>query len=132
VIWLLLTHIALPIGIPLILGLAFAGLRAIANTEVPSWHIATDAALDLAILGIGATGAIFESSAVKDAMGQEPQMITGVLIMVCGFLFAGSVLGSKTVFLREPAQISLSPMCRFLSRGLSCTDRNKHGTSLCI
>jgi hypothetical protein len=50
--WVLLGHI----GVPLLFGIAFVVFSTSSAATLPTWDIASETALDLAVLGIGATG----------------------------------------------------------------------------
>jgi hypothetical protein len=59
--WVLLGHI----GVPLLFGIAFVLFSVASSSGSPTWDIAIETALDFAVLGIGATGAIFENEAIN-------------------------------------------------------------------
>ena len=84
--WVLLAHI----GLPLIFGLAFVGFSVASIIGPLTWGIAIETALDLAILSIGATGALFENSKLIAAFGPEHTLvgiaIIGINLMISSIL----------------------------------------------
>jgi hypothetical protein len=85
--WVLLVHI----GLPLVFGITFVFLRTASSPHAPTWDIAVDTALDLAILGIGATGAIFENAALEQAFPGHTVEV-GIAVVAVDFLFTSLIL----------------------------------------
>jgi len=85
--WVLLAHI----GLPLIFGLAFVGFSVASITGPLTWAIAIETALDLAILSIGATGAIFENPKLISAFGPENTLV-GIGVIGINLLISSILL----------------------------------------
>jgi hypothetical protein len=85
--WVLLGHI----GIPLLFGVAFVLFSVASNTSVPTWDIAVETALNFAILGIGATGAIFENDTINQVF-KEHSAVVGITVVGVNFLLASFVV----------------------------------------
>ena len=95
--WVLLVHL----GLPLLFGLSFTLFRTASSQHVPNWDIALDTALDLAVLGIGATGAIFENPAVASAFG-EHLAATELGVVGASFFFSALIVTIKR-YVFEPS-----------------------------
>src|SRR5262245_10452240 len=89
--WILLAHI----GVPLLFGLAFVVFSLAASKGPRGWDLAIETALDLAILSIGATGALFENPKLIAAFGVE-NTIVGIAVIGINLL-----LSSILVWLRR-------------------------------
>ena len=72
-------------------GVAFVFFRTASSPldQPPTWHIALDTALDLAILSIGATGAMFDNPTVQKALGEN---LVSIELSVVGVSFLSSSL----------------------------------------
>jgi hypothetical protein len=72
-------------------GVAFVLFRNASSPldQPPTWHIALDTALDLAILSIGATGAMFDNPTVEKALGEN---LVSIELSVIGVSFLSSSL----------------------------------------
>jgi len=76
--WLLLAHI----GLPLFFGTAFVIFSAAVSPSVEGWDVLVDTAQDLTILGLGATGAIFDNSKVEQAFGANSALVAITVIAI--------------------------------------------------
>jgi hypothetical protein len=85
--WVLLGHI----GIPFLFGVAFVLFSVASSKTVPTWDIALETALDFAILGIGATGAIFENDTINKVF-QEHSAVVGISVVGINFLLASFIV----------------------------------------
>lgn len=104
--WALLAHI----GIPLLFGIAFLGFSAAATRGPMTWDLAIETGLDLAILSIGATGALFENPKLLAAFGDQ-NVLVGI-----GVVAVNLVLSSFLVLLkRRAATVSIGPLIGFLA-----------------
>jgi hypothetical protein len=92
--WVLLAHI----GIPFIFGLVFMLFSIMSSPTPPSWAVALDTAFDLAILGIGATAAIFENPIVVAAFREHAAEVGIIVIAVDSLFFALIALIRRYVF----------------------------------
>lgn len=85
--WVLLGHI----GLPVLFGLAFVGFSVAASKGPRGWELAIETALDLAILSIGATGAIFENPKLIAAFGVENTLV-GISVIGINLVFSSILL----------------------------------------
>jgi len=85
--WILLGHI----GIPLAFGIAFVIFATASSVHAPTWDIAFETALDFAVLGIGATGAIFENETITSAFGHHSAVI-GIAVIGGNFLLSSAIM----------------------------------------
>lgn len=85
--WVLLAHI----GLPLVFGIAFVLFSMAASPHPPTWDIAVETALDLAILGLGATGAIFENQTIVKAFGGHSAEV-GIGVIGINLLLASCIV----------------------------------------
>jgi hypothetical protein len=85
--WQLLGHI----GIPLLFGIAFIFFSIASSTASPTWDIAIETALDFGILGIGATGAVFENEVITKAFS-EHSAVVGIAIVGIDFLLVSFII----------------------------------------
>jgi hypothetical protein len=92
--WALLVHI----GLPLVFGIAFVIFSVASSPTPPTWDIAIETALDLAILGIGATGAIFENQIIAKVFGEHAAVVGISVVGINLFLAALIVLIRRFVF----------------------------------
>lgn len=87
---LLLAHI----GTPLLAGLVVLGIVVVANQETPDWMQANEAALDLTILSIGATGPLLLEPGIRENF--RPDMaVYGILLVLSNLLIACILVGRK-------------------------------------
>jgi hypothetical protein len=86
-IWLFVAHIFLP----LLFGLVFMLFSAASSPTTPTWDIAVETALDLAILGIGATAAIFENPIIV-AVFKEHSAEVGIGVIAVDLLFSAFIV----------------------------------------
>ena len=88
--WVLLAHI----GVPFLFGLSFVGFSAFASKGNPTWDLAAESALDLAILSIGATGALFENARLL-ATFQAQSALVAVTVIAINFLLTAAIVGVR-------------------------------------
>ena len=83
--WFLLAHI----GLPLLFGTAFFVFSAAVSPSIIGWDVLVETAQDLAILSLGATGAIFDNSRVEQAFGSNSALmaigLVGVELVLLGY-----------------------------------------------
>jgi len=60
-----------------------------------SWDFAIDAGLDLAILSIGATGALFENPILMRHFGPEHVLLLGLAVVALNFILSASLLALR-------------------------------------
>ncbi len=99
--WVLLGHI----GVPLLFGIAFVVFSTAAAAKPPTWDIALETALDFAVLGIGATGAVFENETISQAFRQHSAVVGIAVVGVDFLLTSGIVLIRRYVFERTPRKL---------------------------
>jgi hypothetical protein len=87
VLWVLLAHIILP----LLFGIIFMLFSVASSPTVPTWDVAIETALDLAILGIGATAAIFENPILVQVFKEHAAEV-GIAIVAIDLLFAAFIV----------------------------------------
>lgn len=85
--WVLLGHI----GIPFLFGAAFIFFTTAASKRRPTWGIALEAALTFSILGIGATGSIFENEMINKAF-QVHSAVVGIAVVGINFLLTSFII----------------------------------------
>jgi len=88
--WFLVAHI----GLPLLFGTAFFVFSAAVSPSIIGWDVLVETAQDLAILSLGATGAIFDNSRVEQAFGSNSAL------MAIGLVGVELVLSAIIVFAR--------------------------------
>jgi hypothetical protein len=91
--WFLLAHI----GLPLLFGTAFVIFSAAVSPTMVGWDVLVETAQDLAILSLGATGAIFDNSRVEQAFGSNSAL------MAIGLVGVELILSAIIVFARAKA-----------------------------
>jgi hypothetical protein len=103
-IWVFLAHI----GLPLMFGVVFMVFTAASSPTDPSWDIAVETALDLAILGIGATAAIFENPTIVAAFKEHAAEV-GIGVVAIDLLFSSLiVLIRRDIFHRTERKLGWS------------------------
>jgi hypothetical protein len=88
--WFLLAHIGLPLGF----GIAFVIFSAATAPDSEGWDVIAEAALDLTILSLGATGAVFDNPRVEQAFGANSAEVAMAMIA------ANLILSAIIVFAR--------------------------------
>jgi|SRR5215469_3828488 len=110
--WALLGHIA----IPLLFGIAFIFFSMAASRKRPSWDIAFETALDFAVLGIGATGAIFENPTITKVYGEHSAIVGIAVVGVNFFLTSLIVVIRRYIFHTTSRKL----LCSIVSISLGC------------
>ncbi|HME35816.1 MAG TPA: hypothetical protein VKF84_11300 [Candidatus Sulfotelmatobacter sp.] len=110
--WVLLGHIV----VPLVFGFAFVVFATASSIGPPTWDVTFEMALDFAVLGIGATGAIFENDAINVAYGAHSAVI-GITVVGANFLLSSVIMFIRR-YVFEGAQNKLLWSC--ISIGLGC------------
>jgi hypothetical protein len=99
--WVLLGHL----GVPFVFGVAFVVFATASGTNPPTWDIALETALDFAVLGIGATGSIFENDMIGKAFGEHAAVV-GIAVVGVNFLLTSIiVLIRRYVFENTPNKL---------------------------
>ena len=79
---------------PFLAGLVVLGMVVLAKKEIPTWSEANDAALDLTILSIGATGPLLLEPTVRQAF--EPSMaVYGILLVLLNLVIACALVARR-------------------------------------
>jgi hypothetical protein len=91
--WYLLAHIGLPLGF----GVAFVIFSAATGPSREDWDVLADAAQDLTILSLGATGAVFDNPRVEQAFGSNSVQLALAMVAVNLILSATVVLARARV-----------------------------------
>jgi hypothetical protein len=78
--WFILAHIGLPVGF----GIVFIIISAATGRRSDEWDVLAETALDLTILSLGATGAVFENPQVARAFGAESAIVAATVISSSG------------------------------------------------
>jgi hypothetical protein len=84
--WVILAHL----GIPVFFGVAFLIFTIAVAPPSEGWETLLDASLDLTILSLGATGAIFDNAKVAQTFGANSALVAVTVIAVD--LIAASIL----------------------------------------
>ena len=112
--WVVLGHL----GVPFVFGVAFVVFATASGRNPPTWDIALETALDLAVLGIGATGSIFENDTIAKAFGIHAAVV-GIAVVGINFLLSSViVLIRRFVYEHTPRKLfwgSFSISLGFLS-----------------
>jgi hypothetical protein len=99
--WVMLGHL----GIPFVFGVAFVVFATASSRNAPTWDIALETALDLAVLGIGATGSIFENETIAKAFGGHAAVV-GIAVIGVNFLLSSViVLVRRFVYEHTPRKL---------------------------
>lgn len=89
--WLLLSHI----GLPALFGLAFVVFSMLPTQGPLTWEMAIEIGLDLAILSIGAIGALFGNPLLVGAYGGEHAVLLALAVLGINFILSGILLFMK-------------------------------------
>jgi hypothetical protein len=101
-IWFILAHI-----VPhLIFGIIFVIISAITMPPSEGWDLLAEVALDFAILGLGATGAVFDNSKVGDYFGVNAATLA-ISIVAVSLLLAVIIVAVRTALVRRNQHFSL-------------------------
>jgi hypothetical protein len=88
--WFLLAHI----GLPLLFGIAFVIFSAAVNPRTDGWDVLVETALDLTILSLGATGAIFDNSKVSQVFGPNAALVA-ILVIAVNLIFSSIIVMAR-------------------------------------
>jgi hypothetical protein len=99
--WFLLAHI----GLPLLFGVAFIIFSAAVNPRTDGWDVLVETALDLTILSLGATGAIFDNQRVEQAFGSNSALVAISMIAV-NLIISSVIVMARAIAVRESKHFS--------------------------
>ena len=99
--WFLLAHI----GLPLFFGAAFVIFSAAVLPSMVGWDILVETAQDLAILSLGATGAIFDNSKVESAFGPNSALVAIGLVAI-ELIFSSIIVFARARAVQESRHFS--------------------------
>ena len=91
--WVGLAHI----GLPALFALAVVIFSIAADRGVPEWDRAPEAALEMAILAIGATAAIFENPNIVAAYGEHAATVA-ISVVGCNLVLAAGIILIRRFF----------------------------------
>ncbi len=94
--WFLLAHI----GLPLAFGSAFVIFSAAVSPKIAGWDILVETAQDLAILSLGATGAIFDNTRVGQAFGQNSALVA-IRVIAVNLIFSAIIVFARAAAIKE-------------------------------
>ncbi|HEX4378455.1 MAG TPA: hypothetical protein VH022_00340 [Candidatus Acidoferrum sp.] len=101
--WFLLAHI----GLPLLFGTAFIIFSAAVDPRADGWDVLVETALDLTILSLGATGAIFDNLRVEQAFGSNSALVAIAMIAV-NLIFSAIIVMARAIAVRNERHFSFS------------------------
>jgi hypothetical protein len=101
--WFLLAHV----GLPFFFGAAFVIFSAAVSPVVAGWDVLVEAAQDLAILSLGATGAVFDNARVEQAFGANSALVAITLVAV-ELIFSAIIVFIKARAIRGGRHFSFS------------------------
>ena len=99
--WFLLAHI----GLPLLFGIAFIIFSAAVDPRADGWDVLVETALDLTILSLGATGAIFDNQRVEQAFGSNSALVAIAMIAV-SLIFSAIIVMARAIAVRNHEHFS--------------------------
>ena len=99
--WFLLAHI----GLPLLFGVAFIIFSAAVNPRTDGWDVLVETALDLTILSLGATGAIFDNQRVEQAFGSNSALVAISMIAV-NLIISAVIVMARAIAIRKGEHFS--------------------------
>jgi hypothetical protein len=117
--WFLLAHV----GLPFFFGTAFVIFSAAVSPVVAGWDVFVETAQDLAILSLGATGAVFDNPRVEQAFGPNSALVAITLVAI-ELIFSSIIVFIKARAIKQGRQFSLSGGIMVLFVGLltlACT-----------
>jgi len=86
--WLLLAHI----GLPLVFGIVFIIIVAAVDPRSTGWDLLGEAALDFAILGLGATGSVFDNPKMSQAFPGANATLAAISVIAVNLVFAAVIV----------------------------------------
>ena len=93
------------IGLPLLFGIGFVIINAAVEPRSDDWDVLVKTALDLAILSLGATGAIFDNARVEQAFGTN-SILVAIAIIGADFVLAAIIVAVRSAYIRKAAHFS--------------------------
>jgi len=97
VFWFIVVHIGLPLGF----GVVFFIINAATAPAALNWpEICVETALDLGILSLGTTGAVFDSKQVEMAFGPNAAILA-ICVVVVNLIFSGLIVLAKSRVVRK-------------------------------
>ena len=100
--WFLLAHI----GLPLAFGVAFLIFSAAVLPSIGGWDVLAETAQDLAILGLGATGAIFDNVKVEQAFGPNSALLA-IGVIAVNLIFSAVIVFARATCIKEKKSFTL-------------------------
>ncbi len=97
--WLLLAHI----GLPLIFGIIFIIIVSAVDPRTAGWDLLGEAALDFAILGLGATGSVFDNPRMEQAFPGANATLAAISVIAANLLFAAIIVSIRASIVRRGA-----------------------------
>jgi len=100
--WFLLAHI----GLPLLFGVAFVIFSAAVTPSSAGWDVLAETAQDLTILGLGATGAIFDNARVEQSFGSNSAAVA-IAIIAVNLIFSALIVLARATAIKGNTHFSL-------------------------
>jgi hypothetical protein len=102
--------------LPLLFGIAFIIFSAAVDPRADGWDVLVETALDLTILSLGATGAIFDNQRVEQAFGPNSALVAIAMIAV-NLVFSAVIVMARAISVRNHKHFSFSGGIIVLSLG---------------
>ncbi len=118
--WLLLAHI----GLPFLFGLVFIIIVAAIDPRTAGWDLLGEAGLDFAILGLGATGSVFDNPRMAQAFPGANATLAAIFVIALNLLFAALIVSIRASIVRRSTHFTAfsSILSMFLGvSGVACT-----------
>jgi hypothetical protein len=93
-------------GLPVAFGLVFLIFSAATAQDDDGWDLLAEAALDLTILGLGATGAVFDNPRVEHAFGSNAAEVAMAVIAI-DLILSAIIVFIKARIVRRHAHFNL-------------------------
>jgi hypothetical protein len=100
--WVILAHL----GIPLLFAIAFVIFSEAVTPPTNDWQNLLESALDLTILSLGATGAIFDNGKVEQTFGSNSALLA-VTVIAIDLIAAATLVLIRARTLRGQLHVSL-------------------------
>jgi len=100
--WLLLAHI----GLPLIFGMVFIIIVAAVDPRSTGWDLLGETALDFAILGLGATGSVFDNPKMSQAFPGANSTLVAISVIAVNLVFAAVIVSIRASNVRKNAHFT--------------------------
>jgi hypothetical protein len=101
--WFLLAHI----GLPLFFGTAFVIFSAAVLPSLGGWDVLAETAQDLAILSLGATGAIFDNAQVEGAFGSNSALVA-ISVIAVNLVFSAMIVFARSRVIKAGKHFGLT------------------------